>query len=86
MKKSDYEDINIPAKMHSRNEFKVPRAKWREWSKLARRVFNDVYSSMTDSAWAFQAPSIKAVTGRAWKTTAWNSAWIAADAVKEAGS
>lgn len=86
MKKSNYTEIDLPAAMHSENKFRVPIRQWRKWSLLARRAFNGVYSAMIESPWAFQPPSAKVTNGRAWKVTAWNAAWIAADAIKEAGA
>jgi hypothetical protein len=68
--------------MKNRNKYEVPMKKWRKWSERARFVFNEVYGSMKDNAWAFQHPSVAADAPKAahWKTTAWNASWIAADA------
>lgn len=68
--------------MNSSNRYKVPKRQWRKWSALARHVFNELYGSMSQNAWAFQAPSVEAnpPNKRAWKTTCWNAAWVAADA------
>lgn len=71
--------------MNTGNRHRVPKKQWRKWSRLGRHVFNEVFSAMSRNAWAFQAPSVEKdpPTKRAWKTTAWNAAWIAADAADE---
>ena len=68
-----------------RNKYKVPVKTWRKWSQRARYVFNDLYSSMTNSPFAFRTPALDKVklTARQWKVTAWNAAWMAADAVRD---
>jgi hypothetical protein len=66
----------------NRNSNKVPQKKWSKWSQRARFVFNEVYGAMSKNAWAFQHPALSKTPPKAahWKTTAWNAAWIAADA------
>jgi len=63
------------------NVFKVNKKKWKKWSPLARAVFNDVYELMHDNSYLFRHPQDGPVYHKHWKTTAWNAAWIAADAV-----
>jgi hypothetical protein len=65
------------------NRHRVPKRQWRKWSRHARAVFNELYGAMRESAWAFQSPKVKAmkIPARLWQVTAWNAAWIAADAV-----
>ena len=67
--------------MKVRNLHKVPKPKWRRWSPLARYVFNELYSTMKQSPWAFSHPKTDKISPRRWDTTAWNASWIAADAV-----
>jgi hypothetical protein len=68
--------------MAIRNTYRVPKKTWRKWSATARQVFNGLYRSMMDSPWAFQTQSVQemGLKRRQWRVTAWNSAWIAADA------
>jgi hypothetical protein len=63
------------------NRYKVPLKKWRKWSASARRVFNETYSAMANNQMTFLHPQQDKISGRLWRTTAWNAAWIAADAV-----
>jgi hypothetical protein len=69
--------------MDAVNRHRVATRKWRRWSKQARAVFNELYGAMTASAWAFQSPKVTTlkIPARLWRVTAWNAAWIAADAV-----
>jgi hypothetical protein len=63
------------------NRYKVPLKKWRKWNVVARRVFNETYSSMSENQNLFLHPHQDKISNRMWRTTAWNAAWIAADAV-----
>lgn len=65
----------------SDNTFKVPLKQWRKWTPAARKVFNEVYDTMVNNQGLFQHPKTAAVPQAQWTTTAWNAAWIAADAV-----
>jgi hypothetical protein len=65
----------------TRNVNRVPRSQWRKWSKEARAVFNRVYSFMFDNRDLMLHPKQDKPKPAHWKTTAWNAAWIAADAV-----
>jgi hypothetical protein len=64
------------------NKFNVSAHIWRSWPPTARKVFNNVYSIMCESQWMFLHPGTKELPGRAWRTTAWNAAWVAAEAVR----
>ena len=66
------------------NRHRVPKVKWRKWNAAARRVFNEVYGTMAENQWTFLHPQQDRVSKRLWKTTAWNAAWIAADALRTA--
>ena len=63
------------------NRYKVPLKKWRKWNATARRVFNETYSAMSSNQYIFLHPQQGKISNRLWRTTAWNAAWIAADAV-----
>ena len=67
----------------TRNTNRVPRRQWDRWSGASRRVFNAVYKFMLDNPWVMRHPKQTAVSPAHWKTTAWNAAWIAADAVDD---
>lgn len=65
----------------SDNTHKVPLKQWRKWTPAARKVFNETFETMSDNQGLFQHPKTAAVPQAQWTTTAWNAAWIAADAV-----
>jgi len=69
------------AKAALENPAKVPVRQWRKWSERAREVFNQVFAEMNDNQHLFLHP--KAIENKPahWNTTAFNAAWIAADAV-----
>lgn len=77
------EMVEVTALISARNRFKVPLKQWRKWSALARSVFNNVFTSMTDQS-VITNPSGPKMTAAQWRTVRWNAAWLAADAVKEA--
>ena len=62
------------------NKHRVPGKQWRRWTASAQRVFNEVYCRMRDSQSMFLHPKASPQTPDHWNTTAWNAAWIAADA------
>lgn len=64
------------------NQFKVPKSQWRKWPDQARDTFNWLYDVMMSSPDLFRHPKAIKQNPRHWKTTAWNTAWLAADAVK----
>lgn len=68
----------------TKNSNLVPKAQWRKWSEPARAVFNEVYAVMAENQSLFLHPKAKKNTLECWNTTAWNAAWVAADAVKNA--
>lgn len=80
-----YTEVQIKVdKRTAQNKHGVPLKQWRKWSALARKVFNDVFSTMAKNRTLFLHPAqLKAgVAHKHWKTTAWNAAWTAADATK----
>ena len=50
------------------------------WSKNAVRVFKAVYNDMLNNQDRYSHPSTVLRAQVHWKTTAWNSAWMAAEA------
>jgi len=72
------------------NAHSVPAKQWRKWSDQARRVFNLMYVTMKDSPWICQSPTLERLhkdgllSDKGWNVTAWNAAWLAADAADEA--
>lgn len=67
-----------------RNTHRVPKSQWRKWGPKGRETFNYVYSLMMDSPDLFKHPKAIRTKPDWWKTTAWNTAWIAADCVRDA--
>ena len=67
----------------AKNENRVPLKQWRRWSEKAREVFNRVYEFGTNNQWAMLHPKQTPPKPDHWKTTCWNAAWIAADAVDD---
>lgn len=65
----------------SDNVNKVPLKQWKRWTPAARKVFNETFETMNENQGLFQHPKTAAVPQAQWKTTAWNAAWTAADAV-----
>ena len=75
------EKVKLDGIMKSRgNLYHVPARKWTKWGPVSRQVFNEVFSTMAQNQWTFLHPHQEKVSKRMWKTTAWNAAWIAADA------
>lgn len=64
-----------------KNTYRVPKKRWQTWDEAARYVFNETYSTMHDNVELFLHPKQEEPGHIEWKTTAWNAAWIAADAV-----
>lgn len=64
----------------TKNAHKVPAKQWRRWNSDGRRVFNELYGAMMDDQTVFQHPKAGEVPAKHWATTAWNAAWVAADA------
>lgn len=54
---------------------------WKKWSGTAKEVFSDVYSFVFFNQDVMTHPKAVKITPKHWKTLAWNTAWIAADAV-----
>ena len=67
----------------ARNRYKVPVKQWRKWSRIARTVFNRVYNFAINNESLLMHPKAPASKPVHWKTTAWNAAWVAADAVDD---
>lgn len=68
------------------NKHKVPKRQWYKWSDQAQAVFNDVFDTMRRNKELFLHPSLQGIglfSREQWKTTCWNAAWIAADAVRK---
>lgn len=63
------------------NSYKVPKDQWRQWDESAQAVFNETYKSIQDVYGNFLHPLTGNISKEEHKTIAWNSAWLAADAV-----
>lgn len=64
-----------------KDEFKVGKGQWKRWTPQAQRVFNYLYPLMLENKSLFVHPKADYVQDVLWKTTAWNAAWMAAEAV-----
>ena len=64
------------------NVFHVPVKQWTKWNEPAKRVFNDVYSSMKQNQSVFKHPKQEKSSREHWKTICWNAAWTAAESVR----
>lgn len=74
------EKVEVKSVKSRSNVYHVPLRKWRRWDARARQVFNEVFSALAGNQRLFLHPEQEKVSKRLWKTTAWNAAWIAADA------
>lgn len=70
----------------SDNKYRVPQKQWRKWNANARVAFNDIYSRMAKAPSLFTHPKALKPKSVHWKVTAWNAAWLAADAVRDFGA
>ena len=62
------------------NAYAVNASRWRRWSIPARRTFNTVFHTLMES-WDLITPNtLHDAKPAAIRVTAWNTAWIAADA------
>lgn len=78
------EKLTLTMTTGPRNHYKVNERFWKKLGPIGRHVFNVTYSTMIDGQWAFKHPKEPDVPIRRWKTTAWNAAWIAAEAARDA--
>lgn len=60
------------------NRHKVPMKYWRSLSNHARKVFNRTYENVGRQNLVNAHPKTVTVPRAAWKTVAWNAAWLAA--------
>lgn len=78
------ENVEIPKPQGvTKNKNRVPRSQWRKWPAKARETFNWLYGLMMDSPDLFNHPKAIKMNPAHWKTVAWNTAWLAADAVSD---
>jgi hypothetical protein len=77
------EDGNLMP-LQQENTHKVPARQWRKWPDICQRVFNETYAVMINNQDLFLHPKGQMAPEQQWKTTAWNAAWIAAEACKNA--
>lgn len=66
-----------------KNQYRVPKKQWMKWSNNAKEVFNRVYDFAYRNQDLMTHPKQPKVRTDHWQTCAWNSAWIAADAVDD---
>lgn len=70
---------NVPKEQ--RNIHKVNPRVWRRWSPTARLVFNRLYGCLKKNQANLTHPKGLIMKPPIWETIAWNTAWLAADAV-----
>lgn len=63
------------------NRHKVPASQWQRWPDVAQRVFNETYAVLKANKTLYMHPMAAVPVDEYWKTTVWNAAWTAADAV-----
>lgn len=63
-----------------KNENRVPKKQWNEWSEKGRGIFNKTYDFLYYNQALTTHPKTEKIPDSQWKTIAWNAAWIAADA------
>lgn len=68
--------------LHPSNRYKVPERQWRRWPEIARVVFNAQFQQMREQR-SLQHPKMATMPKEHWRTIAWNSAWLAADNVRD---
>lgn len=61
------------------NLYHVPAEAWDKWTVEAREAFNYLYSLMRSNQKLFLHPEGVRNSRRCWDTTAWNTAYEAAD-------
>lgn len=61
------------------NIYRVNPRKWKKWSIVARGTFNKTFAMVRDNPDLFRHPKDPAISRKFSTTTAWNTAWIAAD-------
>lgn len=62
-----------------KNVYRVPSSSWKRWSLPARCMFNQMFKAVRDHQHLFRHPRSKVQATKHWETTAFNTAWVAAD-------
>lgn len=65
------------------NSWGVPKKQWNKWNDIEQRMFNYMLSTMMENPKSFLHPESAEVREGLWKTTAWNTAWIVADGLRD---
>lgn len=76
--------INEPKKLLVKNAYKVPKKQWNKWNRSGRMVFNYTFCVVGGAQDVIIHPKAPKLPTHQWKTTAWNTAWLAADAATKA--
>lgn len=64
------------------NPNKVPQKQWKRWSDFSQELFNDLFAYMDQNQHLFTHPKTIQMPKEYWRTSAWNSSWMAADLVR----
>jgi hypothetical protein len=75
----NFQDVEVRV---VRNKYKVPLKQWKKWSLDSKLLFNLVYSQMVNNQFLYTHP--KGIINKqwAWRTTAYNAAWTAAETLR----
>lgn len=65
--------------MKIENDHAVPKAQWKKWNDVEKRLFNELYFLSLSHQHLMVHPKASVVEPQHWKTIAWNHAWMAAD-------
>lgn len=83
VRKTEVVQLEVPKRAAIPNKFRIPKKQWKKWdSTWQKTVFNEVYETMLRNQAMFLHPKTELISPARWKTTCWNAAWIAADAMK----
>lgn len=74
--------------MDTRNRYKVPLKAWRRWNRAERHVFNETFRNVRDEHSILATlpvhEALSEVPDASLRVFAFNIAWLAADAAREA--
>ncbi len=65
--------------MEVENPNKVAPRQWKRWSDHSKELFNDLFAYIVQNQSLFTHPKTIQMPDEYWRTTAWNTSWMAAD-------
>jgi hypothetical protein len=60
----------------------VSKSQWKKWNKAEQEMFNAMYYRVLDNQRLYMHPMAAKQSDECWKTTAWNTAWEAAEIMR----